>query len=153
MLIPCVPCVRYGQDPVIMAWNLINEPRCYQCQAALQVWVNATHFEHNQNTTVVQLLLMSPRGCVQTLMHYHRARSHIFCCWHVGDKNNISQNMQGTAWYVHTSQAVPSGRRTLRPHGHTRSNIHCLNVVLCLSVHVAYNGDVDDDSSDDSSIF
>ena len=28
---------RYSEDPTIMAWNLINEPRCYQCPGPLQV--------------------------------------------------------------------------------------------------------------------
>ena len=28
---------RYGDDPTIMAWDLINEPRCYQCGTRLQV--------------------------------------------------------------------------------------------------------------------
>ena len=26
----------YSEDPTIMAWNLINEPRCYRCAPALQ---------------------------------------------------------------------------------------------------------------------
>ncbi|KAK9813329.1 hypothetical protein WJX73_000535 [Symbiochloris irregularis] len=29
----------YSEDPTIMAWNLINEPRCYQCAAAVKSWV------------------------------------------------------------------------------------------------------------------
>lgn len=28
---------RYGDDPTIMAWVLINEPRCYQCGSRIQV--------------------------------------------------------------------------------------------------------------------
>ena len=32
------PCwCRYADDPTIMSWNLINEPRCYQCGDAIQV--------------------------------------------------------------------------------------------------------------------
>jgi len=31
-------CVyRYGDDPTIMAWDLINEPRCYKCGDRVQV--------------------------------------------------------------------------------------------------------------------
>ena len=31
-------CVcRYGDDPTIMAWDLINEPRCYKCSNRIQV--------------------------------------------------------------------------------------------------------------------
>ena len=31
-------CVcRYGDDPTIMAWDLINEPRCYKCSNSIQV--------------------------------------------------------------------------------------------------------------------
>ena len=28
---------RYGDDPTIMAWGLINEPRCYKCGDRIQV--------------------------------------------------------------------------------------------------------------------
>lgn len=30
---------RYADDPTIFGWNLINEPRCYQCGATLAAWV------------------------------------------------------------------------------------------------------------------
>jgi mannan endo-1,4-beta-mannosidase len=29
----------YRDDPTIFAWDLINEPRCYRCGAALERWV------------------------------------------------------------------------------------------------------------------
>jgi len=31
---------RYKDDPVIFAWELINEPRCYQCGGILQEWIS-----------------------------------------------------------------------------------------------------------------
>ncbi|DBA95832.1 TPA: hypothetical protein ACH3X1_001379 [Trebouxia sp. C0004] len=31
---------RYGDDPTIMAWDLINEPRCYKCGNRVQEWVD-----------------------------------------------------------------------------------------------------------------
>ncbi|KAK9806092.1 hypothetical protein WJX72_001044 [[Myrmecia] bisecta] len=30
---------RYRDDPTIMAWNLVNEPRCYRCPDALQAFI------------------------------------------------------------------------------------------------------------------
>eukprot|EP00884_Botryococcus_braunii_P009399 jgi/Botrbrau1/18460/Bobra.0072s0043.1 len=31
---------RYRDDPTIMAWNLVNEPRCLQCSNQIQIWIN-----------------------------------------------------------------------------------------------------------------
>ncbi|KAK9841349.1 hypothetical protein WJX74_004374 [Apatococcus lobatus] len=30
---------RYSEDPTILGWNLINEPRCFQCPDAIQSWI------------------------------------------------------------------------------------------------------------------
>lgn len=30
----------YRDDPTIMSWNLINEPRCKDCSTALQAWID-----------------------------------------------------------------------------------------------------------------
>lgn len=37
MFCSCVCVYRYGDDPTIMAWDLINEPRCYKCGNRVQV--------------------------------------------------------------------------------------------------------------------
>ena len=37
VLTPALHWCRYADDPTIMSWNLINEPRCYQCGDAIQV--------------------------------------------------------------------------------------------------------------------
>eukprot|EP00891_Asterochloris_glomerata_P001627 jgi/Astpho2/1627/e_gw1.00030.19.1_t len=31
---------RYADDPTVMSWNLINEPRCYQCGDVIQNWAD-----------------------------------------------------------------------------------------------------------------
>lgn len=31
--------IRYRDDPTIMAWNLMNEPRCYQCTNEVGLWI------------------------------------------------------------------------------------------------------------------
>ncbi len=37
VLTPAACWCRYADDPTVMSWNLINEPRCYQCGDAIQV--------------------------------------------------------------------------------------------------------------------
>ncbi|KDD76401.1 hypothetical protein H632_c239p0, partial [Helicosporidium sp. ATCC 50920] len=31
---------RYSEDPTIMAWNLLSEPRCYQCAVSVARWID-----------------------------------------------------------------------------------------------------------------
>lgn len=37
VLTPAACWCRYADDPTVMSWNLINEPRCYQCGDVIQV--------------------------------------------------------------------------------------------------------------------
>ncbi|DBA99225.1 hypothetical protein WJX82_007713 [Trebouxia sp. C0006] len=52
---------RYGDDPTIMAWDLINEPRCYKCDNRVQEWVD-TMAAYVKSLDSKHLLTMGEEG-------------------------------------------------------------------------------------------